>query len=182
MLARYIQAHRCLKWIDELIAINSKRFAPKVEGDLTSWQAAIKDRLFRQPARKVTWIADPAGNSGKSFLGLWLRDHMDALYTTGAISHKDAAFQWNGEELVVLDMERATKDKFALYDFIECLKNGQVQSTKYVPRIKYARKPVKVLVLANFKPDLNMFSADRWDLIEMHRDQEGTPSLHFDGC
>lgn len=180
ILTRYIQARTCLRWIDELIAINSKNFAPKVEGDLKPWQQQIKDRLLAQPARKVTWLADPSGNSGKSFLGMWLRDHKDALYTSGVISHKEAAFQWNGEELVILDIEKGTQNEFALYGFIECLKNGQVQSTKYVPVIKYARKPVKVLVLANFKPDTCRFSADRWDIIEMHHNQEGMTSLHFD--
>jgi len=179
ILTKYIQAYRCLRWIDELIAINAKNFATKLEGDLTPWQIEVRDRLLTQPARKVTWISDPVGNNGKSFLGLWLRDHMDAFYTSGAICHRDAAFQWQGQELVILDIERANKYKFALYDFIESLKNGQVQSTKYVPTIKVARKPVKVLILANHPPENDMFSSDRWDVIEMSNDMEGNTSLHY---
>ncbi len=164
ILSNFMQAYRCLKWIDALIAINAKKFIKKVDGHLNFFQQSIVEKVEQQETSKILWVADHVGNTGKTYTGLWLRDNRNALYTETA-TNKDLAFIWELQDIVVIDVPKEDKE-FMNYAFVEALKNGQVLSTKFVPTIKYAKSRVRVVVLANFLPDLSKINKKKVDIIE----------------
>lgn len=126
---------------------------------LRDWQREAFGELMAQSNRQVLWIIDHKGNSGKTFLGLWLGAMHGAFEVTSGKT-ADIAFAYNYEDIVVFDFSRQ-KQEFVNYAVIEDFKNGRMFSPKYESRtIRF--KPKKVIVFSNWEPDLTKLSEDRW--------------------
>lgn len=149
----------------------------KLQGDLTDaklkpWQEKALAKLQAQDDRKVLWVVDPAGNTGKSFLAKWLNVKYDAFCVTSGKT-ADIAYAYNKEKIVVFDFVRQ-KEEFVNYGVIEAFKNGILFSPKYESKsIRFYS--ALVVVFSNFEPDQAMLSEDRWDI--MHITKMKTPSL-----
>jgi len=133
---------------------------------LREWQSRLVDIVTETPCpRKIYWIWDESGNSGKSFMAKYLMVRHDAsIFTNGKLS--DLAYAYNGEPVVVIDLARTSVEHMDhWYTFIESLKNGILFSPKYESGSKIF-KPPHVIVFANFIPDQetrnSKLSADRW--------------------
>jgi len=134
--------------------------------ELREWQSRLVDIVSEAPCpRKVYWIWDESGNSGKSFMAKYLMARHDAaIFTNGKLA--DLAFAYTGEPVVVIDLARTSVEHLDhWYTFIESLKNGILFSPKYESGSKIF-KPPHVVVFANFIPDTmtryTKLSADRW--------------------
>ncbi|KAK3106809.1 hypothetical protein FSP39_000241, partial [Pinctada imbricata] len=102
-----------------------------------------------------------------------VRQHNAIL--TGNCQTTDFANAYKGQRLVVFDLTRDDKPNVN-YTLIEHLKNGVLFSTKYQSHVKTFAF-CKVLCLANFAPDLDKLSADRWDVWHLNsRGQLQSPS------
>lgn len=159
-------------------AINElyRTFKPKQKGynllddykELRSFQMDILEILKHKPDdRKILWIYDAVGNTGKSQLADHICDNMDNFITINNGKTADIAYLWNGENIIV-DLSRTTSERVN-YEIIEQLKNGRVFSTKYESEVKRYKRP-HLIVLSNFKPDIRTMSYDRWDIREITRD------------
>lgn len=126
---------------------------------LNPFQLSIMDSLNTQSEREVLWVHDPVGNTGKTYLSKVLIASNHAFRCTNGKS-KDIAYAYNGEPIFIMDLSRSLEDHVN-YDIIEQIKNGLIFSPKYESKHKIF-KPPKVLILANFKPDLSKLSNDRW--------------------
>lgn len=120
-----------------------------------------------QNDRKIIWIVDEKGNSGKSYLANYLLANFKAIIFTNSKS-ADIAFAYNMENIVIFDFARSLEEKIN-YKIIEDLKNGRLFSTKYTCKFKLFDSP-KVIIMSNFIPDINKLSLDRWDV---HRIADG---------
>lgn len=129
------------------------------------WQLDIMTSLFAQGSRKVLWVVDAVGNSGKSYLarilsfvyGYDLFDGVSAAnHITYLISPRPNGF--------IFDVTRSDARLFS-YQTLEQVKNGFIMSGKYAG-IKRLFKPVPVIVFANFEPERSIatLSEDRWDI------------------
>lgn len=121
------------------------------------------DRLLEQNDRKILWIVDEIGNSGKSWFGKWLVcTHDNAIHVENAKT-ADIKFAYNFEDIVVFDYTRSVEERVN-YEVIESLKNGIMFSGKYESISKCTTKTTRIICMSNFMPELSKFSKDRWDI------------------
>lgn len=132
---------------------------------LRGWQMCCLEDILDQNNRKVKWIVDIKGNTGKSTFCDYLQAKHDAFIITGG-SHKDIAYDYQMQKIVVFDLPRAYVDHKDIYKLIEDFKNGRVFSTKYESCSKRV-VGVKVAVFTNWQPDFEMLSEDRWDVTRL---------------
>lgn len=144
------------------------------------WQQRLLDLVEESPdPRKIMWFWDHEGNKGKSFLSTYLSLTKNAV-VLGQGKKADLAHIWAeqpGPEwpVVIFDVsrqviqmeegrdgqQREKKPISHLLALAEEMKNGRVTSTKYASTVVY-RPPPHVIFFANFEPERDMLSADRW--------------------
>lgn len=129
------------------------------EDGLRPLQQKWLDRLERQNDRQINWVFDPEGNSGKSWFANWLVVNRSAVVFENGKT-RDIAEAYNSEPIVVFDFTRSLEGHVN-YGALESIKNGRIFSPKYQSKMKFF-KPPKVLVVANFKPEIKKLSKDRW--------------------
>lgn len=127
------------------------------------WQQELMDTL-NGPAhsRSIIWIYDMQGNKGKSYFARNFKERN--YYVTGGKA-ADIYYGYEYEPVVFFDLARM-KQEIVQYDVMEQFKNGQFYSTKYECKLVRFNVP-HVVVFANFRPNQEMLSADRWDIREI---------------
>jgi hypothetical protein len=135
------------------------------------WQVALVNKL-EQPAdrRKIIFVVDEIGNSGKSWFAHHYTQQMGETCQVMLPGRKqDMAFALRlGLKVLFLDAPRSKQGEFIQYDFLEDLKNGYVFSTKYESRSKNY-EPMHVVVNMNEDPDRSKLSRDRYDVIHIRQ-------------
>lgn len=137
------------------------------------WQICLAEELKTEPDyRKVIWYYDEVGGAGKSdfVINRGLTEPLDfytvsqagGQYHLGTIIQSAIKSGWNGRAFI-FDLPRDSKDKESIYPAIESVKNGMITALKYVGGTVYHNKP-HVVVMANFLPNLDRMSIDRWDI------------------
>lgn len=115
--------------------------------------------------RSIIWYQDADGGSGKTAMARFTVATFGSkvLYLSGG-SGKDILYQVvkaKEDPLVVLfNLSRSQEGKIS-YQAMETIKDGLVQSGKYEGGMKMFPPP-HVIVFANWLPDLNALSQDRW--------------------
>nr|WAE42202.1 MAG: replication associated protein [Cressdnaviricota sp.] len=134
---------------------------------LKLWQQTARQELLNQNNRKVLWYWDTTGGAGKSTLAKYLEEK-DGAFLCRSAKLADIAMAYNSQPLVVIDLTRSYENNYAMYNIIECFKDGYIFSSKYESRMKKFT-PAKVIVFANFAPDRAALSEDRWDIHQIQR-------------
>lgn len=145
----------------------------KVEEPTFPWHKYVLDKIKGVPdKRKITWIYDKVGNTGKTWLTKYCHATKLAYAITACGGIKDFATMiesaledgWDGKA-VIFDLPRAAETK-SIYEPLESIKNGLITVSKYKGRTIVLDNP-HVIVMANFMPNLYALSVDRWDLREV---------------
>lgn len=176
----YALAH-CSKLVDEMIALRDQEKAKaelkasmekKADPDKFPWQRELCEVLEDTPAsdRTVFWVWEARGNAGKSFWANMMALELGAI-VMAPNTPREMAYIWAQRQapLVIVDVSRTMQkeDKWdpmrGSFEFVECLKNGRVLSTKYESRV-VMYPPPHVVFLANFAPALKFLSLDRWSV------------------
>lgn len=134
---------------------------------LRPWQVALLAKVSAIPdPRKVYWVWDGVGGTGKSWFANYLVGLRDAIiFTNGKLA--DMALAYKREPIVVFDLSRTQAEKIdAIYMAMEQFKNGRIFSPKYHSATKVFLTP-HVVVFANYPPDQGKLSHDRWDIEEL---------------
>lgn len=142
------------------------------------WQIQLLERLKGKPFRddrKVIWIYDEEGNSGKSEFfrrcvdiwpgkvwkfGGWGSDR-DVGYITSQMCDQCAQ-----PHLAIVDLPRQSEKYDGMYSAFEKLKNGEWAVTKYAGKAIEFTIP-HLVILANFLPKVKDMSSDRWEIYEI---------------
>lgn len=135
---------------------------------LRDYQDNWLKHLLNQDNRKVLFIVDKIGNSGKSTFSKYLDVNYNVLLTTGGKT-KDLSYLVKDQEILVYDCPRSIEE--INYHFIECLKNGFITSTKYEV-VQKRFKPFKIVVLTNKSPDMESLSKDRYEIINVEENKK----------
>lgn len=139
------------------------------------WQQDIINVLESTPdRRKIYWIQDDIGNSGKSFLCKYIALKYDAIICSGKTN--DIFNQLNNWRLknpkvmrlppCLVDVPRSEFSHIN-YAAIESLKNGLIYSGKYEGGKVYGLSP-HVIIFANSPFKEGQMSEDRWVHINLH--------------
>jgi len=160
-----------------LIALfNYKKKIPKREIYLEhAWQYQLAGYLKDTPVpRKILWIFDPVGNTGKTRLALHLWDSCPLSYyivdklgggrDAATIIHSALETGWDGW-CFICDLPRDAENK-SIYEPLESLSNGFTTATKYKGSTQIWESG-HVVVFANFLPNIHKMSHDRWDVREI---------------
>lgn len=138
-----------------------------VEGEYRAYQNNLATILAGEPdPRKVIFIVDPVGNTGKTwFIAKYLSTHDDGQrLTSGKID--DLAFVVDDSKRVFLfDIPRSGLLGLQ-YRVLEALKDKCIFSNKYESRMKHLAVVPHVVVFTNEEPDRTLLSLDRYQVIQ----------------
>lgn len=117
--------------------------------------------------RTVHWVVDTKGACGKTFLTKYLMmkklafsvSAFGGMRDVGTIIANAIESGWD-KRVFIADLPRDAETK-AIYEPIEAIKNGLVTSTKYMGNTMCFASP-HVIVFANFHPQKDRLSQDRW--------------------
>lgn len=137
-------------------------------------QKKILMNLRKQGDREIDVYYDPIGSRGKSWLGIYLWEHGDALVVPrySCTPEKLSSFvcsAYRGEPYIIIDIPRASKPTQALYEAMEEIKDGLVFDPRYSGKTRNVRG-AKIAVFTNHKLDLKQLSDDRWNLHGWNKD------------
>lgn len=133
------------------------------------WQTEVLKMIEKQNDQEILWIYDEEGGNGKTVLSNYLIDNKDALLVNcGKVA--DVAYAYNQEKIIIFDLPRTTIDSngkdWTPYRMMEMFKDGRIFSPKYQSCMKKF-EPCKVIVMANYKPDLSSMSKRRWNILSL---------------
>jgi Putative viral replication protein len=146
---------------------------PAMGLDYRPRQQRLADRLDGEPDdRKILFVVDPVGNSGKSWFATQYALTNPARVQLLSIGRReDLSFALNEQCVVfIFDFPRSSQE-FMPYTFLEQLKDGRVFSTKYESRMKTFKTPW-VVVMTNEYPDMSKLSQDRYDITVWNYEME----------
>lgn len=142
----------------------------KLITELRPWQQQIIDIIKEEPDdRTIHWFWEGEGNVGKTALTKYiLATQANVHYFSGGKAN-DIAFQviknnWD-PEICIFNFPR-TAEGAVSYNAIEQLKDGLIFSSKYEGGVKMFNPP-HVLIFANWLPDQNTLSIDRWNIVQL---------------
>lgn len=156
--ARYHKALRM--WYDN-------RPRKEISLELQDWQENLKKELDKEPDwRSIIWFVDRDGGMGKTSFTRWYMSKFEATVLTGKV--QDMLYAYKGERVVFVDLPR-TSEGFMNYSALEKIKDGVYLSPKYESSVVHRDYPVHVIVFANYSPDTEALSADRWDIRSLRK-------------
>lgn len=133
---------------------------------LYMWQYNVLGMILEQGPRRVLWICDPEGNTGKTFLGQYLSILYNFQQLDGVIPGRDLV-QMIDEDANGFSLD-VCREKLAHFNYsvVESLKNGFMITGKYGGSTKrFGIMPV--VVFANGYPTEGMLSRDRWQIVTL---------------
>lgn len=130
---------------------------------LYDWQKEIVELCRTEPDdRHIYWYWDEKGNSGKTTLIKYIITHMKAAYSCAGKSADILTIADEKINIYLLNFVRS-QEGFTPYTALEQLKDGLISDSKLK---KTSRSIVMnsphVIVFANWPPDINKLSKDRW--------------------
>lgn len=136
------------------------------DASLRPWQRRVVEIISGEPdPRKVLFVVDERGNSGKTYLGRFLLGTREKVQILRAGKVADMALAYKiTTKLLVVDVPRE-KGEHLQYSFLEQVKDGILSSPKYQSEIKMFPPP-HVLVFMNEEPNMNSLSEDRYHIIK----------------
>jgi len=134
---------------------------------LRPWQECIYE-MISQPCkndRKIYWFWEDVGNIGKTAFCKYCFVMQRACIVRGG-ALKDIAFSLNDNpRIVIFDITRTVECRVN-YEAIEACKDGMIFSAKYESKMKVFNSPW-VIIFANFEPEMDKLSADRWEIVHL---------------
>lgn len=158
VFARYTRF--CLAYVNDNMPTKEVPVHP-----LREWQQLLNaDLNLVADDRKITFLVDYVGNTGKS----WFAHYYDQLHENVQVmlpgKKADMAYALDTRiRVLFVDCPRSKQGEFIQYDFLEDCKNGYIFSTKYESRVKSLGK-LHVVVSMNEEPDMTKLSPDRYDI------------------
>jgi Putative viral replication protein len=109
-----------------------------VRHELREWQSVLYNDLERQvDDRKVIFIVDEKGNSGKSWFCDYVRELKSNVQILTPGKKADMAYEYyTATEILFMDAPRSKQSEYIQYDFLEDVKNGRIFSTKFQSQMK----------------------------------------------
>lgn len=140
-------------------------------------------------SRKIHWIVDMTGNSGKTTLKkyLYLNPQMNCLsvgiesrraFKSGLASQLEQFKAKRGVEpsALIIDAPRDEENHYIheMYGILEDVNNGEIYSVFGNSRSIFTfRMGIPIWIFSNTPPRIETLSPDRWDIKGLHRNEKG---------
>lgn len=168
----------CIK-PEGFVAVVARKGAPReprVLEKLRPWQEHVWKQICsdikEEDDRTIHWYWDPVGNTGKTAFVKWLIIKHGAVFLGGKAADAKYAIAVHlregtlpDEAICVWNLPR-TQEGYVSYAALESVKDGLIFSNKYESGGFAFNSPV-VIVFANFPPERERLSADRWDVLDI---------------
>ena len=148
--------------------------------NLFPWQSKAVQIVSELSDRKVLWIFDKDGGSGKTELLKYFKFKLGFQYLIGASAKALCGMLDINAKGYCIDLMRTTKRNGDVYNLLEQITNGEIQTTRYHGRVAIPSSRI-VVVVANYMPNLAGLSLDRWCIfhtkmgeIQLKCEQHGT--------
>ena len=150
------------------------------------WHKKIYSKLFDQNGklinphdRKIYYILDKVGKSGKSQFYKWLYNkypHLIGRISYGNASQlKSSVLNMGMRKIYIVDLARSKgkgDSESDLLSAVEDIKSGLVINPMYGKGEILEMDPPHIIISANYLPNFNSLSADRWEAYEIIETQE----------
>jgi len=138
--------------------------------DLRPWQELLVQNLGGPPDdRTIEWYYDYIGGQGKTAVCKHILSNFSDVLFLSTSSAKDASHQivkrTKPYKIILINFPRQAEGKIS-YASMEAIKDGLVYSGKYEGGFKLFPPP-HLIVFANWQPDVNQLSQDRWKITEL---------------
>lgn len=134
--------------------------------ELYDWQQEVMDIIVGEPdGRTIHWYWEAEGNKGKTVLAKHLALKHNACILGNGRKTDIAHAVDSGARIVCFVLPRDVEGRIA-YGAIEQICDGLIFSGKYKSGTKIFDPP-HVFVFANFPPEKEKMSEDRWNVVEI---------------
>jgi len=139
----------------------------KIITDLRPWQEQVVEVLDEEPDdRSIHWYWESTGNAGKTAMAKFIcTKYPKSIFLSGKSSDCKYAVQQYLDKNKVLHAAifgfTRSQEQFISYQALEEVKDGIFFSSKYESGMCMYNSP-HVIVFANFPPDMEKLSKDRW--------------------
>ena len=119
--------------------------------------------------RRVLWMWDRAGNIGKTLVARYLVVHREntMVVSGGAKYAKSALARFPRTSLIIMHLPRS-QEGFVSYDSLECIKDGIFfNAFSHDCGMVLLCPGTRVWVFANFPPEEEKLSHDRWTIVNL---------------
>lgn len=157
-------------WVKYRVALEEYRRSrftdPPVEQfPLHPWQEKLRLELAQPPDdRKVKFIVDIDGNSGKTWFANWYKQENEHVQVLRPEKRADTALQIKLDSKVIFFNVPKRRTGMIAYDILEDIKDGCISSPKYQSHTAPMEGRCHVVVLMNDYPDMSALSKDRYDI------------------
>ena len=146
-----------------------------LRNNMKPWQAFLTEKLTSQADyRDITWVWEPVGNTGKTYLAKYLHYFHGAILTGGKSDDmKHAISRWKQITghypiTIIIDLARSGKLNSSSYTTLEQIKNAMFFTGKYQSGMVASCNPPNVVVFANTPPKTQLMSSDRWKIYKIN--------------
>ncbi len=138
-------------------------------GDFRPWQLVAQSLLTgnNEDERNIYWLYERRGGVGKTAFAKWAAINLDTIVLGGrGADIKYGVFKYyksrGNVQRCIFHFTRSVEG-FVSYQALEEVKDGMFFNTKYESEMILFNSP-KILCLANFPPDKDKLSLDRWKI------------------
>jgi len=176
---------RCYNQLKQITNTNKRSAChPPPVTSLRRWQKEVYEKLMKQTDRRILFVTDKRGNSGKSHLAKYIRNThgSEVFYCRGGKGHDIIhAFSKGDYKVAIFDYARNKQPQYFAWDIFEELKDGCVSSGKYDSDMFWLGHSVKILVLTNHDvhDHKHLLTYDRWQIVDLD-DYRNLAGEHFD--
>lgn len=136
--------------------------------EMYHWQRYVVDIVCQVPDdRTIYWFWDAKGKRGKTWLAKYLAVKHNGIPVEGKKNDILYCAAMHDSDLYIFDFERSMEE-YISYGGIEKIKNGFFLSPKYKSE-PVTRACPHVICFANFEPDKEQLSKDRWNIINLKK-------------
>ena len=169
-LSMVLSGRRVMEVIDAIYPV-----VPVQQGEFRAHQQALYDLLLEDPDdRKIVFVVDKVGNTGKSWFSKKFRSlHPDSTQQLHVGKNADVSYILDiSKRLFFFDVQRG-QSEYLQYPFLEGLKDGYIFSPKYQSTVKEFVHKVHVVVFMNEDPKPEALSGDRYKIIRWQTPTSG---------
>ena len=186
----FIKYHAGISKYASLVQTMDKEYVDEMKKiEYRDWQKTLEKKLLeKSDTRKIKWIYEKKGNTGKStFCNKYSTEHEDDCYYVNEIGKVGDAYDglrnWmqTGKKprVILIDLARTKEENISIYTFIENVKNGVITCTKYQGETKRFISP-HIVIFSNWAPAITIkvnekekdsLSRDRWEIYTIKENQ-----------